>query len=181
MAEKEKRTLIVLGGLVVCVALVWAIAVQFSRPANADDATVKNAAAQSVEPEGITAEPASTPDIVIDTQTPQETESPSETAERIPEQTDKTEQVIQANPVKPTEKPDYTPTQEQLDSGKVPTNSDVAPVTVANETPTTPTNGGTAGQVYVPGFGWVEDEGGGGTAIPVEDMYENGNKVGTMD
>ena len=36
-----------------------------------------------------------------------------------------------------------------------------------------------AGQVYVPGFGYVDNSGGndGGT---LDDMYENGNKIGIM-
>ena len=181
MTEKKKRTLIVLGSLVVCAGLVWAIAAQFSRPAKVDDTTAKSAAAQSVEPEEITAEPASTPDIIINTKTPQDTETPAETAEPILEQTDKTEQIIQADPVKPTEEPDFTPTQEQLDSGEVPSGDDEVVATPTVDTPTSTPSGGTAGQIYVPGFGWVDDEGGGGTAIPAEDMYENGNKVGSMD
>jgi outer membrane biosynthesis protein TonB len=34
-------------------------------------------------------------------------------------------------------------------------------------------------QVWVPGFGWVED-GGGNIGVYAEDMYENGNKIGSM-
>ena len=37
------------------------------------------------------------------------------------------------------------------------------------------------GQIYVPGFGWVENHGGGGSGTTAEDMYENGNKIGSMD
>jgi hypothetical protein len=36
------------------------------------------------------------------------------------------------------------------------------------------------GQIYVPGFGWIEDNGGGGQGIQADDMYENGNKIGIM-
>lgn len=180
MTEKKKRTLIVLGSLVVCAGLVWAITAQFSRPANVDDTTAKSAAAHSAEPEEITAEPASTPDIVINTKTPQDTETPAETTEPIPEQTDKTEQIIQADPVKPTEEPDFTPTQEQLDSGEVPSGDDEVTATPTMDAPTSTPSGGTEGQIYVPGFGWVEDEGDNRGGI-AEDMYENGNKVGTMD
>lgn len=35
------------------------------------------------------------------------------------------------------------------------------------------------GQVYLPGFGWVKDTGGSGTAA--NDMYENGNKIADMN
>lgn len=34
--------------------------------------------------------------------------------------------------------------------------------------------------VYVPGFGWLESQGE-GSVIHVETIYENGNKVGSMD
>lgn len=34
-------------------------------------------------------------------------------------------------------------------------------------------------QVWVPGFGWVED-GGGNIGVYAENMYENGNKIGSM-
>jgi len=34
-------------------------------------------------------------------------------------------------------------------------------------------------QVWVPGFGWVED-GGGNVCTYAEDLYENGNKIGNM-
>lgn len=34
------------------------------------------------------------------------------------------------------------------------------------------------GMIYIDGFGWVVDEGGGGVCEPAPDMYENGNKIG---
>lgn len=34
------------------------------------------------------------------------------------------------------------------------------------------------GMIYINGFGWVADNGGGGTNEYVTDMYENGNKIG---
>ncbi|MFR3367923.1 MAG: DUF6550 family protein [Gallintestinimicrobium sp.] len=33
----------------------------------------------------------------------------------------------------------------------------------------------------MPGFGWVENEGGGSSGTVAQDMYENGNKIGVMD
>lgn len=35
--------------------------------------------------------------------------------------------------------------------------------------------------VWIPGFGWIEDNGGGNVGTIAEDMYENGNKIGIMD
>lgn len=37
------------------------------------------------------------------------------------------------------------------------------------------------GQIFIPGFGWVENEGGGSSGTVTQDMYENGNKIGVMD
>lgn len=37
------------------------------------------------------------------------------------------------------------------------------------------------GQIFIPGFGWVENEGGGSSGTVAQDMYENGNKIGVMD
>lgn len=34
--------------------------------------------------------------------------------------------------------------------------------------------------VWVPGFGWIEDEGGGSVGIVAKDMYENRHKIGIM-
>ena len=35
--------------------------------------------------------------------------------------------------------------------------------------------------VWIPGFGWIEDNGGGNVGTVAEDMYENGNKIGSMN
>lgn len=35
--------------------------------------------------------------------------------------------------------------------------------------------------VWIPGFGWIEDNGRGNVGTVAEDMYENGNKIGSMD
>lgn len=171
MNAKYKKILAVAGGLFVCAALVWAISAQFGRTAG------KGASpSESAGLEDIAAEPAAVSAAQIDTSAP----AAADTASPIPDQTDKAQQVIQADPVKPTATPNFTPTQAQLDSGEVPGSTDEASVvTPAAVQPSTPSGGG-AGQVYVPGFGWVKDggENHGGVA---EDMYENGNKVGSMD
>jgi len=44
-----------------------------------------------------------------------------------------------------------------------------------------PSHGATKdGMIYIDGFGWIPNKGGGGSGSTAEDMYENGNKVGTM-
>lgn len=45
----------------------------------------------------------------------------------------------------------------------------------------TPKHGDTKdGKIYINGFGWMVDEGGGGSGEPAPDMYENGNKIGSF-
>ena len=34
--------------------------------------------------------------------------------------------------------------------------------------------------IWIPGFGWIEDNGGGNVGTVAEDMYENGSKIGNM-
>ncbi|KAF5038045.1 MAG: DUF6550 family protein [Sedimentibacter saalensis] len=99
-----------------------------------------------------------------------------------------TEQKIQGDV---PEKPTYT--EEQLtDPTQKPNGEKVEPSReeieeVIQEAPITETNsepqGGDKkdGQIYLPGFGWVKDEGGGGEGTVAEDMYENGNKIGDMN
>lgn len=35
-------------------------------------------------------------------------------------------------------------------------------------------------KIYILGFGWIKDDGGGSVGTIAEDMYENGNKIGVM-
>lgn len=45
----------------------------------------------------------------------------------------------------------------------------------------TPQHGETKdGKIYINGFGWVKDEGGGGTGYVDTEMYQNGNKIGSF-
>ena len=53
-----------------------------------------------------------------------------------------------------------------------PTQSGSAPEPIANDNEL-------ADMVYVPGFGWIQSEGPNHVEY-AEDMYENGNKIGTM-
>ena len=100
-----------------------------------------------------------------------------------------TEQTIQGTPTKPdapehpgkTEKnhvPDDVPDADR--------NKETPPTYKPEQTemkpqPTEPAGGSTndAGQVYVPGFGYVTPSGP-NTVIDGQDIYENGNKIGIM-
>lgn len=66
--------------------------------------------------------------------------------------------------------PDKEPTYE-------PEQTEVKP---QPETPSdTPKHGDRKdGMIYINGFGWVKDEGGGGIGYTDTEMYQNGNKIG---
>lgn len=55
-------------------------------------------------------------------------------------------------------------------------------VTAASEPKAvTPNHGETKdGKIYINGFGWVKDEGGGVHGETAADMYQNGNKIGSF-
>lgn len=101
-----------------------------------------------------------------------------------------TEQKIQGDvPEKPTyteeqlTDPTQRPNGEKVEQLKEDDEVETVPT---QESPITETNnepqGGDTkdGLVYVPGFGWIPDIGE-GEGIAVEEMYENGNKIGDMD
>jgi hypothetical protein len=80
--------------------------------------------------------------------------------------------------------PPEIPTEQATNPAAPPT---YAPEQTVREVTTTTPNakipqGGEKknGQIYIPGFGWIKDEGGGMNAIPADDMRENGNKIGTF-
>lgn len=118
------------------------------------------------------------------------TENTGQAVDARPAQTDQTEQSIQPEPTKPE-----TPDEETLKDPAVKpdgTKVEGEPEAVEHDaverpaetesTAGTPQAGDTSGnQIYVPGFGWVENHGGGGSGTVAEDMYENGNKIGIMD
>ena len=175
LADKTKKRLILTGLGVVCVALVIAIASQFkAEEPNAvstqPSSTVSDAVNPSVPPteqtntQGVNAQPvdpAVTPD--------QTTDTGDSTG---------TEQSIQAEVTKPPEPPQ----ESKTDPSQKP---DGEKVTEPENVPSSAPKAGDKndkGQVYFPGFGWVDDEGANtGTQVGNEDDELTGNKVGSMD
>ena len=92
-------------------------------------------------------------------------------------------QELQPEPEKTeNEKPEDAPTLKE--NAEI-TKPDVPPAYEEVKEPApvkdTPTHGATKdGMIYIDGFGWIPNQGGGGSGTTAEDMYENGNKVGTM-
>ena len=196
LTEKTKRYLAIGGGAVICIGLVAAISLQFGKmPAGEDTLPEESSAVTEivVDPGEVQIEESdSAADLVIKPETGTETE-PEETAYPVdsrPAQTDQTEQSIQPDVTKPEEPSEdvLTDPTQMPDGTKVETpptpvgHEHVVMPTEPTPTPGEPQAGDTQnGQIYVPGFGWVENHGGGGSGTTLDDMYENGNKIGIMD
>ena len=177
MTDKTKRIILIAVCCLLCIAAAVGIAVRFGGNADISSGVVSDDPTQSGDPNV---------DIDNNSQT-----DPAQGAD-----SSGLEQTIQADPVKPEspEKPEApagtTTLPDDHDGADVPEEErkteDEAPPTY-EETPTVtpaetePAAGSTnsSGQVYVPGFGYVENSGAnqGGT---LDDMYENGNKIGIM-
>ena len=179
MKDKTKRTLLVALGAVVCVALTVVIASRFNRPAAVDPAPESRQSAEAQPRVEVKMPEVSTPSTdIADTAA-----DPGAGAD-----SSGTEQTIQADPVKP-EAP-ATPSAAQTDhtAEDVPEtdrNAETPPTYTKEQTtvtePSEPDAGSAnaSGQVYVPGFGYVTP-GGGNQGSEASDMYENGNKIGSM-
>lgn len=196
LTEKTKRYLAIGGGAVICIGLVAAISLQFGKmPAGEDTLPEESSAVTEivVDPGEVQIEESdSSADLVIKPETGTEPE-PEESAPPVdsrPAQTDQTEQSIQPDVTKPEEPSEdvLTDPTQMPDGTKVETpptpveHEDVVMPTEPTPTPGEPQAGDTQnGQIYVPGFGWIENHGGGSSGTTLDDMYENGNKIGIMD
>lgn len=189
MKEKTKRGLIIGGATAVCAAMVCVIGMQFTK----DDEPIQTAKLPEQTTPAVTvaisttARTESEPIEVDDENTPLEHDegNPEETLE-IPEDAE----VIQQDfPEQTTTAATTPPPPPEIIDEAVLTNPDVIPeytpeqttvVDTSDEHPAdTPKHGEKKdGKIYINGFGWVTDNGGGGQAEYADDMYENGNKIG---
>ena len=187
MTMKTRRWLAVCGGTTLCAALTLLIAMTFT-PENEQQLTARAPETSSVsalntsnkeKPES-TNNNEDTDNIVsesnVDPQTKLNPEGliesgASEVKKGFPEPD--TDQSDPPEPPKTEDKlmltePTYTPEQPKP-----------KPPTATTKTSNTPRHGDTKdGMIYITGFGWVKDKGGGGRGEDASDMYENGNKIG---
>lgn len=199
LTEKIKRRLVVGCGVILCIGLITVITLQFDKaPAGEDKLPEESSAVTEiiVDPGEVqteeSREESEEADLIIEPEssTAAETEETSVPVDSRPAQTDQTEQSIQPEVTKPetpseevltdpTQKPDGT----KVESPPVPVEHEevVAPIE-PEPAPDEPQAGDTQnGQIYIPGFGWMQNNGGGGSGTTADDMYENGNKIGIMD
>lgn len=203
MTMKTKRTLAVGGGTVLCAALAILIATRFApEPEATAPDTSGTSSTTSISVEISTAKREETKPIEIEkpaestiapdngaaNSTPAESDPEKEAADFIEDggieieqnfpEPEKTESALQNEPPAPPQiedeemltSPDKEPTYE-------PEQTEVKP---QPETPSdTPKHGDKKdGQIYINGFGWIKDEGGGGIGYTDTEMYQNGNKIG---
>lgn len=171
MSEKTKKTLLIVGLLVLCVVLAIGIGKALYKEPEvsiAGGTEVEEATEVVVETETTQAAVEFIEETEVSTELVIETEVQSEVEEGIQELQPEAEKTEEEKPETP---PETTPEDEPTQPAENPEPSD-----------NTPSNGDTQdGMIYIDGFGWIENEGGGGSGTVDEDMYENGNKVGIMD
>lgn len=199
MTMKTKRGLAVGGGTVLCAALAILIATRFAPEpeATAPDASdtssapaisVQISTAKREETKPIEIEKPAESIIVPDNSTPAESDPEQEAADftdnggiEINQDFPEPEKTGSASQNEPPEPPKIEDEEMLTNPDKEPTyKPEQVEVKPQTETPSdTPNHGDRKdGMIYINGFGWVVDEGGGGVCEPAPDMYENGNKIG---
>lgn len=112
----------------------------------------------------------------------EETSPPLPTEALIPEPA-LTEPQPPATPAKETATPESKPAQTSDPTVAAPqpaqTSQPEQPQPSADPAPGEQSVAGGKAHVWVPGFGWVDD-GGGNVCTYAADLYENGNKIGSM-
>lgn len=181
--DKMKKWLTVAGCLAVCAVLVGLIGAQFQKGPVQDEPLPT----QSAKVSDVTVEPPKAEKekeiVVMPPEIPSETPSAGSGAV-----SSGTEQTIQGDVSKPEYTEEQLHDQTQTPDGKPVTTPPAAvdhdSVEQPKEPPKTddqPQGGDTQnGQIYVPGFGWIEDHGGGGQGIVGESDGDINKQVGIM-
>lgn len=199
LRSKQKKWMMIAGGAVICIVLAAAIGSQFRKQPGVKDVILPE---ETEQPPVILADIPYQADTGLEgtegDNTEEKTEvvirtgagSMEETGEALPPQTDKEEQKLQEEVTKPEDVPEealHDPTRkpdgEIMEEEPVPEEHEEGTRPEEPVVPEgTPQAGDTSGgQIYIPGFGWVENQGGGASGTTAGDMYENGNKIGSMD
>ena len=190
LTEKAKRYLLVLGGILLCAGLLVAIWFQLKPEAvpeerfEAETGEVTEITVD-MEQEEEKGQGAQNGDGIVETEPESlqaETESETESGETAQDglesgaddgQEKDTVQSIQLDVKKPE-----VPEEALKNPDQQPGENAPGETTGQEEPQAGDTDGG---QIFIPGFGWVENEGGGSSGTVAQDMYENGNKIGVMD
>ena len=180
MTDKTKRIILIAAGVLLCAVLVVGIVSRLAAvpmpidPAIPDDTPNTKGPVVNI----------SDSKVKVDSKTDGERHDLGRDAD-----SSGTEQTIQGTPTKPDAPEPPGKTEKDHAADDVPEadrNMETPPTYKPEQTegkpqPTEPAGGSTndAGQVYVPGFGYVDYEGD-NVGIKDDSMYENGNKIGIM-
>lgn len=166
LCNKHKKSIFVAGCSVLCIAFVIAIGLQFkgnTQRTNTVSNSTSSAVIPSVETGSATAEGQKV--------TVESNQSSAAAVTSQPAQTDQSTQDLQPK----VSKPAAPSSSEAKNPSKEPSKSSASSTSKAGDTQN--------GKVYVPGFGWVTNNGGGGSGTTVGNSGDQltGNKVGNMD
>ena len=191
MTEKTKKIILISIGCLLCVAVAVGIATRFGGNAEVPSGVVSDEPVQSGDPD-VNINSDNQTDMDIQVEVPDESKTdPAQGAD-----SSGLEQTIQADPVKPEqpEKPEApagtstlpedhdaedVPEEERKTEDEEPPTYEEQPTVTPTETEPAAGSTNSSGQVYVPGFGYVENSGE-NTGIQDNEMYEHGNKIGEM-
>jgi len=192
MTMKTKRTLAAGGGTVLCAALAILIAARFA----SDDGELAANVSESNSEVQISVEIPSERHEETRSDKPENSETELDNSAENPDEIHA--EFIESGGIEIEQNfPETEPETEEnaplappeIEDEDMLTNPDAEPIYKSEqiepkqtELPSdTPKHGDTKdGKIYINGFGWVVDEGGGGSGEPAPDMYENGNKIGSF-
>lgn len=178
LSPKAKKGLIVAGLGVVCVILVIAISVQFHSEAPKDAAVLPSTPAPAdIQPDLNNPQPSTALVIAPDPAAPISSPAvPVDTSD-----SSGTEQHLQAEPTKPTPPVDPPTPIETPAVSKPEKTPEYKPEDTVKTKPKEPEGGEKKdGKIYVPGFGWIEDQGGGNSVDEVTSDGDINKQVGNM-
>ena len=180
MTDKTKRIILIAAGVLLCAALVVGIVSRLAAVPMPIDPAIPDDTPNTKDP----VVNISDPEVKVDIKMDGEQHDLGRDADNSG-----TEQTIQGTPTKPDAPEHPSKTEKDHVPDDVPEadrNKETPPTykpeqTEAKPQPTEPAGGSTndAGQVYVPGFGYITPSGP-NTVIDGQDIYENGNKIGIM-
>lgn len=193
LSDRKKKWCIVTGISVMCIILVIAIVSRFKDEtlieAEATTAAmITTTDSPTISTLSVTGEETTTPVTTQEVSVQPITSTEADILNMDTGDSSGTEQSIQPEVTKPAEPleetkkdPTKTPSGEKVTTAVQAEESEVQSTTAPTQTSTSESEDNHEGEIYIPGFGWVEDNGGGSSGTTAEDMYESGIKIGTMD
>ena len=180
MTDKAKRIILIAAGVLLCAVLVVGIVSRLAAVPMPIDPAIPDDTPNTKDPVVIISDPV----VKVDSKTDGDQHDLGRDAD-----SSGTEQTIQGAPTKPDAPEHPGKVEKDHAADDVPEadrNKETPPTYKPEQTevkpqPTEPVGGSTndAGQVYVPGFGYITPSGP-NTVIDGQDIYENGNKIGIM-